>query len=107
MKDLIYDKNDMKSFKTFYEKIYSDLKGKENAFWTDYENLCYNADDLNEFLWNYQDENLRFVLKNFDVEKINLQKTYDDYEWNIILRILNRFISKYPNNKLEFVNDEK
>ena len=57
MKELIYDKTQLPTFKSFYEKIYEDLEGVKNEYWADYVNLCYSADDLNEFLWNFQEDN--------------------------------------------------
>ena len=105
MRELVYDKNELKSFKNFYEKIYLDLEAKKNENWADYENLHYNADLLNEFLWNCQDDNLLFIMKNFDLDKIKEQKSYENYEWNLIFKVLNRFVIKYPNNKMIIIND--
>ena len=104
---LVYDKNEMESFKSFYEKIYADLEGESYDYWADYKNLCYSADGLNEFLWDFQDDDLNIVLKNIDFERIKEPKVYDDYEWGLIIKVLKRFVTNYPNNRLEFVNDGK
>ena len=105
MKELIYDKNELKSFKDFYNKFYKDLDGISNEYWQDYMDLQSNADLLNEFLWNCQDDNLLFVMKNFDLDKIKEQKSYEDYEWNLIIEVVTEFVEKYPNNKIVFIND--
>ena len=50
--------------------------------------------------------NIDFVLLNTDVEKIKEEKTYDDYEWNLIIEILTEFVMKYPNNTLTIFKGE-
>ena len=105
MRELVYDKNELKSFKNFYEKIYSEFDVVNRSDMEDYPNLGYNADLLNEFLWGFQDDNLLFVMKNFDLDKIKEQKSYEDYEWGLIFQVLNRFVTNYPNNKMIFIND--
>ena len=98
------DKNKCESYKTFYETIYKQLNGKGYIDWEDYDNINYNAGLLYEFLWYAHDiVNTEFVMVNFDLDKIQRQKTYDDYEWNIILKVLNDFVKDYPNNKLKFI----
>lgn len=105
MKIYIFDKNNYSTYKNFYEEFSQSLHVQSNPDFETYENLCYSADMLEEYLWYIKDENIHIILKNFDLEKIKNQKNYEDYEWNIILGVLNRFIEKYPNNKLEFIND--
>ncbi len=68
----------------------------------DYENLHYNADFINEFLWYVSVENFRLVFVGLDIEKIKKQKTVDDYEWYLILDIARDFVREYPSNALEF-----
>ena len=107
MRELIYDKNKLKSFKNFYEKIYLDLEAQKYDYWADYPNLYYSGDGLNEFLGDFQDDNLLFVMKNFDLDKIKEQKSFENYKWNIIIKVISEFVDKYPNNKIVFVYDEK
>ena len=91
------------TFKGFYTDIYNKFDGKHNSEFEDYENFNFLADLLNEFLWYKHDENIRFIFVDFDLEKINKSKTYDDYEWKIILQTVSDFVKNYPNNTLEFV----
>ena len=107
MKEIIFNKKYYKSYKDFYTQIYKDLEGKTIPDWEDYENLHFNADLLEEFLWYYHNDNLKYIFVNFDKEKIKLQKNYDDYEYNLILQIFEDFVQKYPNNLLQYENDEK
>ena len=46
------------------------------------------------------------LFKNFNIKKINEPQNYENYEWNIIFTIIKRFVQQYPNNTLEFINDE-
>lgn len=106
MQKVIIDKNKCESYKTFYEIIYKELDGKGYIDWEDYENLHYNADLLNEFLWYVQcNQDTEFVMVNFDIDRLKNLKTYDDYEWQLIFKVLNRFITEYPKNKLTIVNE--
>ncbi len=105
MQKVIIDKDKCESFKTFYEIVYRELQGKTYIDWAEYENLNYFADMLNEFLWYvHNEQDTEFVMVNFDLDKIKNQKTYDNYEWEIILKVLHRFVTEYPSNKLTFVN---
>ena len=106
MKKLIYDRKQLNSYKEFYEKIYIDLDGKGMNDWEKFEYLGYNADNLNEFLWYCQDRNVSFIFKNFDLNKVKGQKNYEDYKWNLIFEVFEEFVKKYPNNKLEFINED-
>lgn len=105
--EMVIDRANYKSygyytFKGFYTDIYNKFDGKNTPEFEDYENFNYLADLLNEFLLYKQDENIRFVFVDFDLEKIKTKKTYDNYEWEIILNIVSDFVKKYPNNTLEF-----
>lgn len=106
MKKITIDKNKCESYKTFYEIIYNEFDGKHMIDWEEYDNIHYNAGALDEFLWYVSENNTEFVMVNFDTDKIKEQKTYDDYEWNIILTVLKRFVYEHPNNKLTFVNSK-
>ncbi len=107
MKEIIFNRKDYQSYRNFYADVYNKLDGQEN--WDfDYCEvpLGYSADTLNEFLWYYHNDNLKFVFINFDKEKIALQKNYDDYEYNIVIEVFEEFVEKYPNNDLEFRMEE-
>ena len=107
MKEVIFDKNEYKSYKDFYVQIYKDLDGAHTIDWEQYDNLCYSADALDEFLWYKAEENICYIFKNFDRGRIAKQRTYDDYEYSLIIRIFERFAKNYPNNKVEFMPVEK
>lgn len=65
--------------------------------------LGCNADTLYEFLQYFSEDNINFVFVNFDLDKIKLQKNFDDYKYNIIFTMLQHFVENYPNNTLEFI----
>ncbi len=108
MKTVNINKNDYKTYKDFYEDMSIKLGANKIKDYYNTITFEYNPNLLWEFLEmdGYGDKAIyKFVLKNFDLEKIKQQKTYDDYEWNIIIKVLQDFINKFPNNKLEFIND--
>lgn len=102
MKEIIFKRKNYKSYKDFYVQVYKDLEGKEMIDWADYDDLHYNADLLDEFLGYCNDDSNKYIFIGFDKEKIKEEKNYDDYEYNMVIRIFERFVKKYPNNKLEF-----
>ena len=106
MEKVVYDRRQINSYKEFYEKIYIDLDGKGMIDWEKFEYLGYNGNNLNEFLWYCHNDNIHFIFKNFDLEKIKNYKNYEDYQWNLIFEIIEDFVKDYPNNKLEFINEE-
>lgn len=106
MKKIIFDKKELKSYKDFYTQIYNELDGKGMMDWEDYQDLDYSASMLDEFLWYCNQDNIKFIFKNFNLEEIENYKNYDNYEWSIIIRVIRRFVKDYPNNTLEFVNEE-
>lgn len=108
MKEIIFNRKDYKSYEDFYADVYDKLDGKEN--WDfDYCKvpLGYSADTLNEFLWYYHNDSIKYIFVNFDKEKIALEKNYDDYEYNIVFKVFHRFVKNYPNNALEFKMDDE
>lgn len=107
MQEIVFKKDNFESYKDFYVQIYRDLNGKDFLDWEDYENLHYNADMLNEFLWYNNDKDLKFIFVGFDLEKIKQEKTYDDYEWRLIFEVVEYFVKEYPNNTMEIINEEK
>ena len=106
MKTLIYDKKELNSYKDFYEKLYEDMDGKNMKDWDNFEYLGYDTDNLNEFLWYCHDRNIHYIFKTFDLEKIKNYKNYENYKWFLVFNAFNRFVNQYPNNKLEFINED-
>ena len=107
MKTLIYDRKQLDSYKDFYEKLYEDMNGKDMIDWDKFEYLGYDTDNLNEFLWYCHDRNIHYIFKNFDLQKIrNYNNNYENYKWSLIFELFEEFVQDYPNNKLEFINDE-
>ena len=106
MKTIIIKKKDYTSYKDFYKDIFIKLDGKNNIDFEDMEDLLYNANVLNEFLWYSFDRNITYKFVGFNLEKIKNYKNYENYQWNIIIEVFEDFVKKYPNNTLEFINDE-
>ena len=106
MKEIIFNRKNYNSYKDFYTQIYKDLDGKHMVDWEDHQDLNYNADFLDEFLWYCHNDNIKYIFLNFDKNKIKLQKNFNDYKYNIIFEVFERFIKEYPNNKLEFRMEE-
>ena len=107
MKTIIYDRKQLNSYKEFYEQLYIDLDGKNIIDWEKFEYLGYSADNLNEFLWYCHSDGNSYIFKNFDLEKIKNYKNYENYKWNLVFEVFEEFVKKYPNNTLEFINEEE
>ncbi len=110
MKKLIYDRNIIKDYKDFYERIYVDLDGAGMNDWETFDSLGYSADKLNEFLWYCHQDNFHIIFKNFDLDAIKnaeTAKNYENYKWKLIFEVFKDITKKFPNNKIEFINDEK
>ncbi len=105
MNEYIFNKNNYKSYKDFYEEFYKSFNIQEYGDFDGCENLRYSADLLDEFMFYISRDNVKIVLIGCDLDVIKQQKTYDNYEWNIIVRVLSRFVEEYPNNTLEFRNE--
>lgn len=73
--------------------------------WEDYDDLEYDANMLNEFLWYCHNDNIHFVFKNFNLEKIKNYKNYENFQWNLIIEVIEDFVKKYSNNTLDFINE--
>lgn len=106
MKTLIYDRRTLNNYREFYKKIYEDLDGKNMIDWGKFEYLGYDGNKLNEFLWYCHKDGNKYIFKNFDLLQIEDCKTHEDYQWKIIFYYFKKLIKEYPNNKLEFINDE-
>ena len=106
MKEVIFNISDYKTpyetYKDFYKDIFIKLDGKGIIDFENMPTLYYSADCLNEFMWYNHNENLKLVFVGLDLDKIQARKTYDDYEWGLIVKIMKRFVERYPNNTLEF-----
>lgn len=107
MSKIIIDKNNYKDYRQFYEDIVIKLDAKNDLNCLDPDNLSYNSNHLDELLWDCHQDGNTYIFKNFDLEKIEHYKSANDYEWGIIFKVFRRFVKEFPNNKLEFVNDEK
>ena len=84
------------------------LKNFEEYF--DTKTMDYSGDILWEVLetdFGYQNKAVKITLIGFDREKIKLQKTHDEYKYNIILEVFEDFARKFPKNKLEFRKGDK
>ncbi len=103
MKEIIFDKKEYASYKDMYHDICIKLDKDRFIDWKDdYEDLGYSADLLNEFLWYCHDDSNKYILVNFDKKRVALQKNYNDYKYNLVIEVFERFVKQYPNNKLEF-----
>ena len=105
MKELIFNRRDYKNYKDMYKDLAIKLERIDGI--EDYYNISnydYDPNCLYEDMMFGLDNSLnyKFTFVNFDKEKIDLQKTYDDYEYSIIIKIFEEFVKKYPNNSLEF-----
>ena len=107
MQVIIFNRDNLTSYKDFYTQVYEELNGKGFIDWEDYPNLNYNANMLDEFLWYNHDKNIKFVFVGFDLKKIKQKTTYDDYEWKIIFEVLQDLVKQHPNNTIEFEPMEK
>lgn len=101
-REIVFDRNNYKSYKDFYKDICKKMDAKNDLNCLYPEDLALNGNVLNEFLWDYSLDNIKFIFVGFDKEKIKLEKNFDDYQYAIILRTFERFVNKYPNNELEF-----
>ena len=111
MKTIIFNKNNYKSkgetYKDFYRDICIQLDARNNLNCLEPENLAFDADILNEFLWDYHMDGINFVFVGLDQHRIENNKTYDDYEWSLILEVFQDFVKEFPNNTLEFKDCEE
>ena len=106
MKEIIIDKKTCLTYKEFYTYLYNELDGKNIPDWEDYDDLEYDANMLNEFLWYCHNDNIQFIFKNFDLGKITNYKNYENFQWKLIIEVIEDFVKKYSNNTLDFI-DEK
>ena len=102
MKEVIFNISDYKTPYETYKDIFIKLDGEHNIDFAEMPDLHFHADILNEFMWYNHNENLKLVFVGLDLDKIQARKTYDDYEWGLIVKIMKRFVERYPNNTLEF-----
>ena len=107
MKEIIFNKETYENYKDFYAQIYRDLNGKSFLDWEDYEDLHYDADMLSEFLWYNNDKNIKYIFIGLDLDKIKQEKTYDDYQWRLIIEVISDFVKEYPNNTMEIIKEER
>lgn len=106
MKEIIFNKKDYKSYKDFYIDICKKMDAKNNLNCLHPIDLGFNGNILNEFLWDYSLDNIHYIFIGFDKNMILSEKNYDNYHYKIIFEIFEDFIKDYPNNSLEFREDE-
>ena len=41
------------------------------------------------------------------IKNSETEKNYENYKWKLIFEVFQEITKDYPNNKVEFVNDEK
>jgi len=106
MKEFIFNKKDYSTYKDFYIDIAKKLDAENDLNCLESKDLGFNPNHLYEFLMDFYDEINKYIFIGFDLEKISKQKNIDDIEWDIIIKVFKDFVLKFPNNKLEFINDE-
>ena len=102
MQEYIFKQSEYKSYKDFYRDIAKKLDAENHVNCIEKEDLGCHPDILNDFLWGYQDDNIKFILIGFDLEKIEKRTTHDDYKISLIIKVMKRFVEEYPNNAIEF-----
>ena len=109
METFIFDKNDYQSYKDMYKDMAHKMRCDQIDEYFDTTTFDYSADILWEYIeceFQYAGPvNIKIVLKNFDREEIRTEKPFENYKLNLIIETFEDFVKKYPNNKLEFVND--
>ena len=93
------NKKEYETYKDFYKDIYIKLDGKNNIDFEGMEDLHYNADMLNEFVWYNHWKNLHFIFKNFELDRIRNYKNYDNYQWSLIIEIFEDFVNESQRRK--------
>ena len=109
MKEFIFNKDEYESYKDFYKDIAIKMDAIKIDDYFDSSNFEYNTNILWEFLcceFGYLKKYIKIMLKNFNIDQLKTDKKYDDYCFNIVIEIFQEFIKEFPNNKLEFINDE-
>lgn len=106
MKEFIFNKDDYASYKDFYIDVAKQLDAKNDLNCLEPEDLGFNSNHLYEFLRDFHNECYKYVFIGFNLEKIRNYKNYENYQWDIIIKVFEDFVKKYPNNKLEFINEE-
>lgn len=106
MKQIIFDRKNYNTYKDFYDDMYKKFEGHDFIDFKEIKSFNYHADILDEFMWYCNEDNLDIIIKNFDKDKISKQSNVDDYEINIVLKIIDRFAQNYPNNKVTYIKDE-
>lgn len=109
MKEFIFNKEEYNGYEDFYKDIAIKMGAIKINDYYDSSTFEYNANILWEFLcceFGYLKKDVKIILKNFNVDKMKSDEKYDDYCVNIVIELFQKFIKEFPNNKLEFINDE-
>ena len=110
MNTFIFDKKDYQSYKDMYKDMAHKMRCDQFEDYFDTTTFSYDPNILWEYLvceFQYgKPVNIKIILKNFDLEAIKTEKPYDNYMLNLIIKVFEDFVKEYPNNKLEFVNED-
>ena len=75
MKEIIFNRKNYISHKDFYHDLCIQLEKERFIDWRGkYEDLDYNADLLDEFLWYCHNESNKYIFIGFNTEKIKEEK---------------------------------
>ena len=108
METFIFDKNEYQSYEDMYRDIAHKMRSDIITDYYDTKTFDFSPDILWEYLlceFQYSHHDIKIILKNFDLDEIRKQKTFENYKLNLIIETFEDFVEKYPNNKLEFIND--
>lgn len=109
MKEFIFDRKDYKSYKDFYKDIAVKMGSLEIEDYYDNTNFEYNPNILWEFLtcvFGYTKSRIKIILKNFNINNMKPEKKYEDFCLNVIIQTFKDFITKFPDNTIEFIDEE-
>lgn len=90
MKEFIFNKKEYESYKDFYKDIAIKMNATKIDDYFDSSTFEYNANILWEFLcceFGYLKKDIKITLKNFNVAQLKIDKKYDDYCVNIVIKI--------------------
>ena len=106
--EVTFNRKDYKSYQDFYRDISKKLEAVENGYYDEPETFGFSADWLWEYLqdFHYAHEKIKVTLIGFDRKRIAQPKNYDDYNYDIMLSCFTDLMEKYPENVVEFKDEE-
>ena len=108
MKEFVFNKNDYSTYKDMYIDMAHKMGCDKSEDYYDTKTFDFDPNILWEYLlceFAYSKVDIKIKLVNFDIEDIKKQRTYENYELNLILEVFTDFVKSYPNNSLEFKNE--